>query len=130
MLGLRSDQTRSKPMATKPERSSPTLMPDEKKIDRKVFLVPEQWERLSAIAEFHGLAFKKMGRDQSVSRNDIIENFLQWAEDEYWAEKGGKPKNFPDREKKIAAFAERLKAKEAKARADQSSDGDGSPESR
>lgn len=107
MLGLTAIRTLKKPMVEK----SPTLLPKEKpdRPARQVFLAPEMWRELSEAADFHTLVFKKMGVEETVSRNDLIESFLTWALDAYWDDKGGKPKTEAERSTRVAASAEKLK---------------------
>lgn len=117
MLGVRVEATKTRPMA-KTVRSAPGPLPKAKRPDKRVFLPATLWESLSEVAAFHEETFKAMGRDESVSRNDIIEDFLKWAEDEYWSDKGGKPKTAAERSKKIADYAKQLRKEEDAAKAD------------
>jgi hypothetical protein len=95
------------------------LLPQPTRPDKRVFLPEEMWSALSRAAEFHEEAFKKMGRDEAVSRNRIIENFLEWALDTYWEDKGGEPPaTGPEREKKLATFAAQMLKEEAEAAAE------------
>lgn len=120
MLGVRVERVKGQP-TVKAQRSAPGPRPKEMRIDKRVFLFRDLWERLSEVAEFHSDTFKAADRAESVSRNDIIEDFLEWAEERYWADKGGKPVSDSDRAKKLEAFAERLK-KEMDAGAAQTSE--------
>lgn len=116
MLGVRTAASKTSPTVAKTTnlRSVPTLLPKERRPDKRVFLPEELWTKLSAAAKFHEETFKKMGHEQSVSRNDIIENFLEWALDTYWQAKGGEPSSKgADREAKIAAFAAQMEKEEA-----------------
>lgn len=124
MLGVRTVAPKTRPVVKTNPRSVPTLLPKERRPDKRVFLSEELWTHLSAAARFHEETFKKMGREQAVSRNDIIENFLEWALETYWDDKGGEPTK-SDRESKIAAFAARLEKEEtarAKEKLDASND--------
>jgi hypothetical protein len=88
---------------------SPTLLPKQKREERRVFLPPKQWEELSEVAEFHSAVFEVLGADEKVSRNDIIESFLRWAVDAYWEDKGGKPGSEKERAEKIKRAADGLR---------------------
>lgn len=113
MLGIRSEPTKSRPVVTKPQRAGPQLLPKEKKVDRKVFLPEPQWDALARAAEFHEEAFKFLDRNESVSRNDIVQTFLKWALEEYWAGFGGEPTSATDRQRKVELLAERILKDEA-----------------
>jgi len=93
----------------RPPMPGPTLLPKPKREERRVFLAPEQWARLSKVADFHSEVFEKLGADEKVSRNDIIESFLEWAERAYWEERGGRPTGVKDRAEKIERYAEELR---------------------
>lgn len=93
----------------------PTLLPPAPEEDprkpQNVKLLAEFWEELKEAAKFHTEVFREMDpNNPSVSRNDVIENFLRWALDVYWDDKGGRPKNAADRAAKVAATAAKLKA--------------------
>lgn len=96
----------------------PTLLPPEKKetrIARNVFLWAKFWDELSTAAEFQTDAWHEIDpKNPSVSRNDLIEGFLDWALDVYWESKGGKPKDKAEWKAKAKAEAERLKELRAK----------------
>jgi hypothetical protein len=77
-----------------------------------VYLPREMWKELDEIAEFHSEVSEKMGMSK-VTRTDMIESFLDWAVEEYWADKGGKPASARDRDEKSTRHAEKLKAKNA-----------------
>jgi hypothetical protein len=101
-----------------PSAEAPSLLPKTPKVERRVFLEKAFWDQLSEAAEFHTDAFRAIERgkdekaiEETVSRNDLIERFLIWALDQFWAAKGGEPKDAADREKKVKAFARELKAK-------------------
>lgn len=82
-----------------------------------LFLPKELWKELSYAAEFATTAFKKTGKPESVSRNDFIEDSLLWALAAYWEDKGGRPENKVQFEQRATAYAEKLKAREAKEQA-------------
>lgn len=88
---------------------APTLLPKEKREERRVFLPKKMWAALDQCAEFHQAAFDFIGAKESVSRNDLIQTFMGWAIDAYWAEKGGAPKNEKDRAEKVKRFAEAMR---------------------
>ncbi len=96
-----------------PSLKPPSLLPKTQKEERRVFLELALWEDLTDTAEFHTETFKEMGADEKVSRNDLIESFLRWALKAFWDDKGGRPKTAAERKKKVAAFAEWLKAERA-----------------
>lgn len=93
-----------------PDIEPPSLLPTPRD-EKRVFLKPEQWAELEDTADFHSEAYAEMGIKGAVSRNDLVEGFLTWALDAFWTDKGGRPKNVADRKKKVALFAEQLKAK-------------------
>ena len=88
--------------------SSPVLLPKKKVLDRRVFLSADLWAELSEAAEFHQAVFSAMGADETVSRNDVVAAFLQWAVVAYWEDKGGKPTSKADAETKAKRHAEQL----------------------
>lgn len=89
--------------------TTPTLLPADKPPRKWVALEDIAWNDLSEIAEFHTQVFTAMGEKETVSRNDIIASFLDWARESYWDDKGGKPTSVADRDAKIARHAEKLK---------------------
>lgn len=109
------------PMKT-PQLTGPDIRPKKKKEERRVFLEPELWAELTRAAEFHERAFAELHRlkglkaddAQKVSRNDIVEGFLEWACKEYWKDKGGEPRDPKSDEyaKKAKTLAERILADE------------------
>ncbi len=105
MLGL----TASRPLKKIVVDKSPTLLPQDNRDPRQVFLSPEMWEELTEAAKFHTLVFEKMGADEKVSRNDLIDSFLKWALDAYWEDKGGKPKSDAEKVARATVAAEKLK---------------------
>lgn len=123
MLGLAPFRTSKKLTVEK----APTLLPPhregEERTPRSVFLFLQQWDDLTEAADFHSEAFKAIDtKNPAVSRNDLIENFLQWALAVYWEENvGGKPKGDAERKVKLAAFVEKLK-KQAKTAASKPSE--------
>lgn len=97
----------------------PTSSPQVKRRKRQqkrlpVFLPPELWEELSYAAEFHTEAFKATGKPETVSRNDFILDSLVWALAAYWQDKGGRPGSSVEFRERAKAYAEKLKAREAK----------------
>lgn len=46
---------------------------------------------LDSIAEFETAIWHKAGKKKKLSRNEIIQMFLDWACAQYWKEKGPKP---------------------------------------
>ena len=105
---VRSERTRKTvPVASKAPTLLPTLSPL-----KKVAIDDDVWAEMKEVAEFHTQVFEKMGARDKVSRTDLVDSFLRWACDEYWADKGGKPTSAADREKKVAAHAEKLKAEQ------------------
>jgi hypothetical protein len=122
MLGVRTAAPKTSPTVSKTKaKTSPTLLPQAVRPDKRVFLPEEMWEALSRAAKFHEEVFKKMERDESVSRNKIIEGFLEWALESYWDDKGGEPPGSgPERERKVAAHAAKLLKEEAEKASSQS----------
>lgn len=90
--------------------TGPKLLPSPKRKEQRVFLEPEVWDELTDAAEFHTEVFQVMGADEVVSRNDLIASFLDWALQEYWDDKGGKPTSKQDRAEKARKHAEKLRA--------------------
>lgn len=116
MLGTRVPNVKSNPTVLG-HRDAPGPRPTEQRVDRKLFLFREHWDELADLAEFHQEVFREMKSTESVSRNDIIENFIKWAEDRYWERVGGAPTSDADRAKKIVLLAELLKKEQAEAEA-------------
>src|SRR3954468_3121175 len=79
----------------------PLLLPKRKRQERRVFLDIELWAAMDEVAEFHQAVFKEMGADESVSRNDMISAFLEWAASSYWEDKGGRPASKADLHEKV-----------------------------
>ncbi len=104
MLGLSASRPLKKIVVDK----SPTLLPQDNRDPRQVFLASEMWEELTEAAKFHTLVFEKMGADEKVSRNDLIDSFLKWALEAYWDDKGGKPKTDAERTARAVAAADKL----------------------
>lgn len=109
-VATKSEKTR------KPSVPGPDLRPRKKRTDKRVFLDDALWDRLTDTAEFHSEVFKMMGADEAVSRNDIIEAFLEWADNAYWEDKGGRPAKGDKvgRADKARRHAEKLKSEQAK----------------
>ena len=101
----------------KPAVSGPIRPPRKIRPDKRVFLEAEMWEQLSDTAKFHEEAYAELDNGESVSRNDIIETWLAWAEVEFWKALGGRPASKADRAAKVKLYAEKLKAEAAKAEA-------------
>lgn len=80
---------------------------------RQVYLPKEKWERLKAAAKFHSDAFKGLGSTEGVSRNEMIEDLLEWALEAYWEQVGGPP-GPKDRAAKVEKMTEILRAEQAK----------------
>ena len=96
--------------------SGPRLLPRRAPgTPRQVYLPKEMWERLKLAAKFHSDVFKRMGSTEGVSRNDLIEDWLDWAEGMYWEQVGGPPTSPKDREAKLEKMAAILEAKQAEA---------------
>jgi hypothetical protein len=95
----------------RPSLSAPTLLPstEKKREERRVFLEADFWAELDDVARFHRDVFRAMGIKERVSRNVIIDAFLRWAVAAYWEDKGGKFTK-QDRDEKVKAFAEQLRA--------------------
>lgn len=108
MLGTRVERVRTKP-TVRGQKSAPGPRPSEQRIDRKLFLFREHWDRLGETAQFHEDVFRAMDLKESVSRNDLIEDFLEWAEGVYWQRVGGRPTSATDRARKVALLAELLR---------------------
>lgn len=79
--------------------------------EKRVFLAPEKWLAIDDVAAFHDEAYELLKIKQSVSRNDVVERFVDWALEQFWEAKGGRPKTAAERKKKVAEFAEEMKAK-------------------
>jgi hypothetical protein len=110
MRYLATNQPRRKPaLAVK----GPKLLPSRRAISRQVVADEALWAQLGEAAEFHGDVFKAMDADEKVSRNDIVVSFLEWALQEYWDDKGGKPTSKTEWAEKVKKHAETLRAGEA-----------------
>jgi hypothetical protein len=99
-----------------PNVEPPSLLPDLRD-EKRVFLLPEMWAELEDTANFHSEAYAELKMRQALSRNELIEGFLEWALKSFWDDKGGRPKNVADRKKKVVAFAEQLKQRLAERKA-------------
>lgn len=88
----------------------PHIRPKKKREERRVFLEPSQWADLTDAADVHTEAFRAMGVEETVSRNDLLEGFLTWAADVFWAEHGGRPSTKAERERVVASLVSKLKA--------------------
>lgn len=97
-----------------PKLSGPKLLPKKATVSRQVFLPEKMWEELKEAARFHGDAFKHLGSTEGVSRNDLIDAFLQWALDAYWDDKGGRPTSKEDWDKKAERHAQALLEEQGK----------------
>lgn len=93
-----------------PTVTGPKLLPKKKTISRQVFLAPELWAELTEVAVFQSEVFEEMKADEKVSRNDVIRDFLRWALDAYWSDKGGRPTSRQDRLSKVERHAAALLA--------------------
>jgi predicted ArsR family transcriptional regulator len=92
----------------------PTLLPKEKREERRVFLPKKLWKALDECAEFHQAAFDLLDAKESVSRNDLIDAFMRWAIDAYWEQHGGRPTGEKDRAEKVKRFAESMRKIDSK----------------
>ncbi len=72
---------------------------------------------MSEAAELHTQTFKRIGKKETVSRNDLVEDFLKWALASFWEERGENPRTDADREKWLTVAAEILKEQIAAAQA-------------
>lgn len=99
--------------ATRPPSVPPRVRPTKKPIDKRVFLEESLWDDLTEMAQWHTDLFKGAGVDETVSRNDIIAEFLAWAVSQYWISIGGKPSDEKDRLAKLKREIEKLKAEQA-----------------
>lgn len=75
------------PLGGKP-KSAPELLPADV-TPRQVFLERELWDRLSVVAAFQTRANQLLKLPGVLSRNEVIAEFLLWATEEFWEEKGG-----------------------------------------
>jgi hypothetical protein len=87
----------------------PTLLPKEKREERRVFLPRQLWKDLDECAAFHQAAFDELDAKESVSRNDLIQAFMSWARDAYWEQVGGRPKDKKEWGEKVKRFAESMR---------------------
>lgn len=102
---LRSDAVRRR----SPLVRGPKLVPPEELQRGTVYLPPEYWAQLDSVAKFHTKVYGALGAKGKVSRNDVIASFLEWALDEYWADKGGQPTTDAEADSKARAHAEALR---------------------
>lgn len=118
MLGVSSIKTSKKPTVDK----VPTLLPPTPEEDprkaQNVKLLPDFWAELSETSAFHTDVWKEIDpKAPSVPRNDLVDGFLRWANEVYWDDVGGKPKNAEDRAAKVKLKAEKLRAEMKKQKA-------------
>lgn len=93
-----------------PPVPGPKLLPNKATVARQVFLTEKMWEELKEAARFHSDLFKELKSSEGVSRNDLIDFFLEWALEAYWKEKGGKPTSKDDWDRKVIRAAEQVRA--------------------
>lgn len=86
------------------------IRPPKNRPDKKVFLEAELWARLADAAVFHEEVYALLGKDEATSRNDIIEWWLDWAEEQFWKDLGGRPTSKSDRAAKAEKYAAKLRA--------------------
>lgn len=84
------------------------------RVQRLVTLRQKLWDDLAKTAKFHDEVFQAIEAEEKVSRNDLIESFLEWALEEYWTDKGGWPMSDRDRKEKVSRHAEKLKAERSR----------------
>jgi hypothetical protein len=95
-----------------PVLSGPQLIP-KPRVSRQVFLAREQWAGLKETAKFHAAVFKELQSNEGLTRNDLIEWFLEWAEGAYWEQIGGRPTSKEDWEAKVKKHADQLRKLQA-----------------
>jgi hypothetical protein len=78
-----------------------------------VYLPRQMWPELDEAADFQSLVFKHLGVEETASRNDMVREFLRWALELFWQDKGGRPISDKEREDKAKRFAELLRKEEA-----------------
>lgn len=88
--------------------NAPRPLPKPVTVSRQVFLTPEKWAELARAAEVHTATFAALGIKQTVSRNDIISTFIEWALQAYWKDVGGNPSD-EDWDQVIQQYADKLK---------------------
>lgn len=54
------------------------------------------WNELEFIAAHASELWARAGKPKKFSRNDIATNFLEWAIQQYWKEKGPRPDRMPE----------------------------------
>lgn len=111
-------------LALQPQRSrkteferlanGPNLLPTRLLPPKKVVIEEGLWAELQELAEFHQATFKKMGSADKVSRTEVVDTFLRWAVEQFWKDRGGKPTNESDRDKKAGDYAAFLKKQQSK----------------
>lgn len=110
MLGLAGIRTTKKLTVSQPPTFTPRTGRKSTKTARQVFLEPGMWDRLSAVSDFTSAAWKRVNpKSLAISRNTVIEEFLEYALARYWEDKGGEPKTESERLRKIEPYAETLK---------------------
>lgn len=68
---------------------------DEDIVTSNVRLKRGRWRELDRIAEHETEIWRKAGKKKKLSRNDIVQEFLDWACEHYWKEKGLPPGGAP-----------------------------------
>lgn len=101
---LRTQAAKKGPIVSGPKLPTPKAT-----VSRSVFLTEEAWDELADAARFHSETFKRLGSKEGVSRNDMIDAFLEWALGSYWEDKGGRPTSEEDWERKLVRHADALK---------------------
>lgn len=114
MLGLTETRISRKVANKFPTLPPPPPAAPTEKSPRQVFLERSVWAELKDAAKFHTETFRLMNpAAASVSRNEIVENFVNWALGVYWTRVGGKPKNAAERGEKMKTLAVELRKEQA-----------------
>lgn len=82
---------------------------EEPRIGKTIRLTLELWKEIAECLEFEkGLrrAAKVTGR---FSQNDLAQQLMKWAVEQYWKENGPKPEKMTDRDAIIRALKARVK---------------------
>jgi hypothetical protein len=83
---------------------------EEPKVGKTVRLPVTLWNEMGEALEFERNLRRAAKIAGNFSLNDIAQQFLQWAVEQYWKENGPKPEKMTDREAILRALDARVRA--------------------
>lgn len=89
--------------------SGPSIVPPRLATPKKVVLADDLLKRVDQVAKFYDDVFRKMGaKDPSTSRTEVVDEFMRWAIDQFWKDRGGEPQTGEERSRRVAQYAGEL----------------------